>query len=221
MTGEETEIDARTEGRTDGRVARGDETRRRILRRAVDIASVEGLEGLSIGRLAKELEISKSGVFTRFGSKEELQLAAVQAAAVIYRRHVIEPALAVPPGLRRVWQLCDSWLDYSRQRVFPGGCFFFAASAEFDAQVGPVRDALAAAGRDWKRFVERTVEDARQLGELAEDTDAGQLAFELNAFLDAANATSIMHDDPVAYDRARTAIRIRLEAIVTGPLTPE
>lgn len=199
-----------TEARTDGRVARGDQTRQRILRRAVDLASVEGLEGLSIGRLAKELGISKSGVFVCFGSKQDLQLATVREAAAIYQRHVLEPALAVAPGLGRVRQLCDSWLDYSRDRIFPGGCFFFATSAEFDAQPGPVHDALAAAGRSWTRFVERTVEDARQLGDLPADTDPAQLAFELNAFLDAANAASVLHDEPSAYDRARTAIRTRL-----------
>lgn len=203
------------DARTDGRVARGDQTRHRILRRAVDIASVEGLEGLSIGRLAKELEISKSGVFTRFGSKQDLQLATIQEAAAIYRRHVIEPTLAVTPGRPRVRQLCESWLTYSEHRVFPGGCFFFAASAEFDAQPGPVRDALATAARDWTKFVERTVEDARQLGDLPTDTDPAQLAFELNAFLDAANAASVLHDEPSAYDRARAAIRTRLDT-VTG-----
>jgi AcrR family transcriptional regulator len=100
-------------------------------------------------------------------------------------------------------------------RPAPGGCFFFATGAEFDARPGPVRDALAAAGRDWTRFVERTVEDARRLGELPADTDPARLAFALNAFLDAANAACVLHEEPSAYDRARTAIRKCLRAVVT------
>ncbi|MEU6786514.1 TetR/AcrR family transcriptional regulator [Nonomuraea angiospora] len=181
-----------------------------ILRRAADIASQDGLEGLSIGRLATELGLSKSGLFGYFGSKEELQLATIRTAMSVYVEEVIKPALAVPPGLGRVRRLCESWLSYSQRRVFPGGCFFFAVTAEFDARPGRVRDAVAAAGLDWIRFVTRTVDDARQLGELADDTDPDQLAFELIAFMENANVVSLLHDDPKAYERARTAIGNRL-----------
>jgi AcrR family transcriptional regulator len=203
--------------RTDGRVLRGNQTRRAVLRRAVDIASVEGLDGLSIGRLAADLQISKSGVFALFGSKEDLQLATVRTAGKIYTELVIEPGLAVPPGLGRVRQLCETWLQYSQNRTFPGGCFFFSASAEFDSRPGRVRDAVAGASRAWQQIMVRAVEDARQLGHIKPGTDSEQCAFELIALLEVANGLSLLHDDPTAYDRARFAIGERLAAVAVDP----
>jgi AcrR family transcriptional regulator len=196
---------------------RDERARATILRRAADIASCDGLDGLSIGRLATDLGVSKSGLFGFFGSKQELQLATVRAATTVYRAEVVGPALAVAPGLRRVERLCEAWLGYSRRRVFPGGCFFFAVAAEFDARPGAVRDLVAAAARDWTALVTGTIEEARRLGEIGPGTDAGQLAFELIAFLEMANAASVLHDDDRAYDRARTAVRTRLRAAATVP----
>jgi AcrR family transcriptional regulator len=192
-------------------LVRGDQTRRAVLRRAVDIASVDGLEGLSIGRLAGELEISKSGLFAHFGSKEELQLATIRAARRIYADAVVEPALAVEPGLGRLWTLSESWLDYSQRRVFPGGCFFAKASHEYGARRGSVHDFLAAVNREWIDLIERTISEAVELGQLT--ADAPQLAFELNAFYDSANLASLLRDnDPAVYEQARHSIRTRLEA---------
>jgi AcrR family transcriptional regulator len=197
--------------RVDGRLVRGDQTRRAVLRRAVDIASVDGLEGLSIGRLAKDLEISKSGLFAHFGSKEELQLATVRAARRIYAEAVVEPAFAVPPGLARVWRLSESWLDYSRRRVFPGGCFFAKTSHEFGARPGVVRDYLAEVNAEWMALIERTLAEAVELGELS--GDPAPLAFELNAFYDSANLASLLRDDhETIYGQARLSIRSRLES---------
>jgi AcrR family transcriptional regulator len=198
---------------------RDEGTRNAILRRAADIASQDGLEGLSIGRLATDLGVSKSGLFGYFGSKEELQLATIRAAMGVYLDEVIRPALTVPPGLGRLRRLCENWLSYSQRRVFPGGCFFFTVTAEVDARPGRVRDTIAAASLDWSRLVTFTIEDARQLGDVTEDTDADQLAFELIAFMESANATSLLHDDPIAYQRGRTAIRKRLDAAATDPAT--
>jgi AcrR family transcriptional regulator len=115
---------------------RDDRARNTILRRAADIASQDGLEGLSIGRLATALGVSKSGLFGYFGSKEELQLATIRIAAGVYLDEVIRPALTVSPGLSRARRLCENWLSYSQRRVFPGGCFFFTVTAEFDAPEG-------------------------------------------------------------------------------------
>jgi AcrR family transcriptional regulator len=197
--------------RVDGRLVRGDQTRRAVLRRAVDIASVDGLEGLSIGRLAKDLEISKSGLFAHFGSKEELQLATVRAARSIYAEAVVVPALAVPPGLARVWTLSECWLDYSRRRVFPGGCFFAKTSHEFGARRGVVRDYLAEVNAEWMGLIEQTVAEAVDLGELAADSSA--LAFELNAFYDSANLASLLRSDhDTIYGQARASIRARLDS---------
>ncbi|WP_369249850.1 TetR/AcrR family transcriptional regulator [Streptomyces sp. R41] len=203
--------------RLDGRVERGNRTRQLVLRRTVDIASVEGLEALSVGRLATELRLSKSGVFALFGSKQELQLATVREAARIYVEQVIRPAAETPAGIARVRRLCELWLDYSQGRVFPGGCFFYEVIAEFDARPGPVHDAVVRAQRDWTDHVERAVAEARDLGDLHPDTDAPQLAFEFIALMETANAVSVLHDETVAYRRARVAITSRLRAAATDP----
>jgi AcrR family transcriptional regulator len=189
----------------DGRILKGVETRTAILDRAVAIASVEGLEGLSIGRLAAELGVSKSGVFAHFGSKEELQLATVKAAAGIFYGEVIAPTMGKPPGKERVRRLMSGWLRYSRRRVFPGGCFFAAVSAEFGAKPGRVRDALAELDRTWLKVITDAIEQAGL------DADPEQLAFELNAHVHAANAASLLHGDDNAYDRADRAVRAALE----------
>ncbi len=202
---------------TDGRLLRGEQTRRTIVERAADIASIEGLEGLSIGRLATELGISKSGVFAHFGSKEELQLATVESARERFIRAVVEPARQSPPGIRRLSALCETWLAYVREPVFPGGCFFCTADAEFNAREGRIRDALAQARRDWLGYIEHTIDVARERGEIADAVEPRQLAFELDAFLRAANTDGLLYDDASAYDRARTALRDRLRAAATNP----
>ena len=195
----------------DGRIARGDATRRLVLRRAVDVASVDGLEGLSLGRLATELELSKSGVFALFGSKEELQLATIDAALEIFRSHVVTPARAVAPGLPRLRAVCEKWLDYSEQRIFPGGCFFFNVGAEFDARPGRVHDAVAAASGSFAAFLRETAAEAAALGQL--DADAEVLAFELHALGRAANADAVLHGAADFYTLARRVIRARLDAV--------
>lgn len=202
--------------RTDGRVERGNQTRRLVLDRTMALASVEGLEGLSLGRLATELGLSKSGVFALFGSKEELQLATVRAAREVYIRQVVGPSRELPAGPARVWRLCESWLDHSRQRVFPGGCFLLAVSAEFGARSGPVRDAVAQARLEWTTYVEITLEKARRAGQLRADTDVPLLAFELIALMDHGNLRSVLFDDAGAYARAGTAILDRLRAAADG-----
>lgn len=201
--------------RLDGRVERGNRTRQSVLRRTVEIASVEGLEALSVGRLATDLQLSKSGVFALFGSKQELQLATVREASRVFVAKVVEPAREGPAGIGRVWRLCEAWLEYSERRVFPGGCFFYGVLAEFDAREGAVHDALVAAQRDWAAYVEGQVEEARAAGELGADTDAGQLAFELIALMESANALSVLHGETVAYRRARVGIAARLRAAAT------
>lgn len=201
----------------DGRQVRGENTRRAVLRRAVDIASAEGLEGLSIGRLSTELQLSKSGVFAHFGSKEELQLAAVRAAGAIFAEHIVTPALEVRPGLARLWALCDGWLNYAEGRIFPGGCFFFSVAAEFDARPGRVHDAVAEAMCRWIELLEQTVADAVQLGELREPVEASQLAFELDALGRTANAHAVLFGDDDLYVRARSGMLARLRAVATDP----
>ena len=198
---------------TDGRIRRGDQTRGTVLRRAVDLASVEGLDGVTIGRLAQELSISKSGLFAHFGSKEELQLATIRAARAIFGQAVVVPARAQPAGLARLRALLEAWLDYSRGRQFPGGCVCSRATHEYAARPGPVRDALAEVDREWLELVATTVQEARELGEVRDDVDARQLAFELDAYLDSANLRSLLAGGQEVYDLARAAFEERLDAV--------
>jgi AcrR family transcriptional regulator len=189
---------------------RGARTREAILERAVDVASLEGLEGLTIGRLATELRMSKSSLFSHFGSKEELQLAALDRATGILWHEVVEPAASVEPGLARLRALLDGYLRYLEREVFPGGCFLSAAAAEFDGRPGRVRNAIAEASGAWTARLEQQARIARGHGELPADTRPAQLAFELNAFANAANSSYQLHRDKRAFKRARTAIAQRL-----------
>jgi AcrR family transcriptional regulator len=198
--------------KVDGRVERGERTRRQILDAAVDIASVEGLEGLSIGRLALKLDMSKSGLFAAFGSKEELQIATVDHAAQIFVEQVVRPALAAPRGLPRLWSLCDAKLTYMRGEVFRGGCFFAAASAEFDGRPGPVRDRIATHMKSWLDLLSGAVRRAQDEGHLRRDVDAAQLVFELDALSQGANWAYQLFADRSAFDRARIATKARLDA---------
>ncbi len=203
-------------GREDARLAQGERTRRSIMSAAMDIASVEGLQGLSIGRLASEIGMSKSGLFAHFGSKEDLQLATVEAARERFIDSVMRPALPGAAGLPRLWRLCDSWLTYAEKSVFRGGCFFVAASAEFDGRPGRVRDSIGAAMAEWVGALEQAVDQARQLRHLDAACEPSQLAFELNALGLAANWAFQLYGDRVAFDRARSAVLARLRGLATN-----
>jgi AcrR family transcriptional regulator len=198
--------------------ARG-RTRAAILERAVDLASLEGLEGLTIGRLAADLGMSKSGLFGHFGSKEELQLATIEAADAVMRREVIEPTVEIESGLERLGALIEGYVRYLEREVFPGGCFISAAAAEFDGRPGSVRDAIAAASRAWRNELEGQAGVAIAKGELPKGTDPTQLAFELNALADGANAVYQLHGDRRAFERARIGIVRLLGRAVNDPLT--
>jgi AcrR family transcriptional regulator len=192
------------------RKAHGQRTRQNILEAAVDIASVEGLEGLTIGRLASRTRMSKSGLFAHFGSKEELQLATIEAARAIFIQEVMRPAFEAEKGLARLWKLCDIWLDYVSRGVFRGGCFFAAAAAEFDSRPGEVRDRIAETMKDWLNILRRGVMEAQDAGQFDRSVDPVQLAFEINALEMGANWAFQLHDDKQAFKRARTAILERL-----------
>jgi AcrR family transcriptional regulator len=192
---------------------KGERTRAGILDRAVDLASLEGLEGLTIGRLADDLNLSKSGLFAHFGSKEELQLATIEAARVRFNEHVFRPVLAEPRGFPRLAALCRSWFAYLESGVFSGGCFFAAASFEMDGRPGPVRDTIAQAMSEWMASLERTIRMAQDEGHVDPQLDPGQLAFELNALFFGANFAHNLHHDPQAFARARRAVETRLEGV--------
>jgi AcrR family transcriptional regulator len=194
----------------------GARTRTAILQTAADLASVDGLDGLSIGRLATELAMSKSGLFAHFGSKEELQLATIEEARQRYAQEVIEPACAAGSGIARLHALCEAFLSYLERAVFPGGCFFASAMAEFDSKApGPVRDRIAQCQEQWMSTLERAAEEGQQRGELRTGSDPQQLAFELEAALLSANWYYHLFNDATYFDRARRTVQARLASEAT------
>ena len=188
-------------------VADARDTRALILRRAADLASVEGLEGLTIGRLAADLDMSKAGVIGHFGSKEELQLATLELAADIFRQAVWEPAEHEQPGLPRLLAITRSWTDYIRKPAFAGGCFIAMTSFEFSGREGRVHDELARVTRRWRRTLEHEVEQAVENGELPEGTDPRQVAFGLEALASGAGSAAGLQGDTDAADMSLAAMR--------------
>jgi AcrR family transcriptional regulator len=189
---------------------RGLKTRRAILRKAVNLASLEGLEGLTIGRLASTLRISKSGLFAHFGSKEDLQCAVVDDARDIFVEKVIRPAFNFH-GLARLRALCENWLSYGKEKVFPGGCFFSAASLEFDDRPGRVRDRIVELMKKWLGTLEQAAREAQSAGEIRKDVDVRQLAFEIQALAMGANWSSRLFRDDGAFRSASRAILERID----------
>jgi AcrR family transcriptional regulator len=192
-------VTPRTQARTRGSRTQSRRTRAAILERAVDLASVEGLQGLTIGRLASDLRMSKSGLFGHFGSKEELQLATVEEASTRFIKEVIEPALAEPEGEAKLRALCMGFIDYLERGVFAGGCFFGAASIEFDDRPGPVGDRVRESIGAWVAYLEAQAAAAGA-------DDPKLVAFELQALAQGANAAFRLFGDPATFGRARKAI---------------
>jgi AcrR family transcriptional regulator len=191
--------------RSDGR-----RTREKILVAAAQLATVEGIDGLSIGRLADHIGLSKSGLYAHFGSKEELQLAAIATAEEIFANDVMKPALAQPPGLARLESLCESFLSHVGRRVFPGGCFFASVAAELDTRPGPVRDRVIESARGWLDSLTDSVEHAQENGELNAAVGPQQLAFELDALLAFGNSLFLLDADD-ALTRARRGVSDRID----------
>ena len=189
----------------------GQRSRRTILQTASQLASVEGVEGLTIGRLAEAIGMSKSGLYAHFGSKQELQLATIDTARVLFIKEVIAPVLGAGGSPREQLQrLATSFLSYVERRVFPGGCFFAAVAAEVGARPGPVRERIALYQQEWMDLLARTADQALAAGELDTGADGRQVAFEINALLVAANTAFMLHEDRVALERARCGIEARI-----------
>ena len=188
----------------------GERTYRAILDAAARLATIEGLEGLSFNRLAAEIGMSKSGLFSHFDTKEELQLATVGAAEELFSAEVIEPAMEAPEGLERLASLCERYLSYVKRGVFPGGCFFASTAAEWDTRRGPIRDRVRTVLVGWSQLLETNLRHAQQQGDLAADADIDQLTFEINALLHEANGHYLLFRESAALDRAQSAIDDRL-----------
>jgi AcrR family transcriptional regulator len=192
------------------RRAAGERTRAAILHEAVSLATIDGLEGLSIGNLAAALGMSKSGLYAHFGSKQELQLATVEEAGRVFEAEVIAPALTAPDGVAQLVTVCDAFFDHLERRRLPGGCFFAGAALEMGARPGPVSEHVAAFQRSFIAFIRQLVTTSQELGQLSADEDPDQLAFELNGIILAANTSFVLQQDPRALDLARQVVRRRL-----------
>ena len=190
--------------------ADGERTRDAILHAAVSLATVDGLEGLSIGNLAGALDMSKSGVYAHFGSKQDLQLATVDEAGRIFREEVIEPALTAAPGLAQLLAVCDAFFDYLERRIFPGGCFFAGAVLEMGTRPGPVKEQVAAFQDMFTGLIRQFTVTALERHELPANEDADALTFELSGIILAANANFVLHEDPASLRMAKHVVRRRL-----------
>ena len=190
--------------------AKGERTRRAILREAASLATVDGLEGLSIGNLAAALGMSKSGLYAHFRSKQELQLATVDEAARIFEEEVAVPALAAPRGLAQLLALCEAFFAHLARRTFPGGCFFAGAVLEMGTRPGPVKERVTEFQTGFVALIRDFAAAAIEQHELAADEDPVQLAFELNGIILSTDAGFVLHDDPAVLDLARRVVRRRL-----------
>jgi AcrR family transcriptional regulator len=197
---------------SDGRRARGLRSRTAVLERSVQMASTDGLEGLTIGALAADLGVHKSSVHALFGSKEELQLATLATARSILIDHVIAPSLSSELGLARLHAIGEAWCDYLAADVFVGGCFLSAASAEMDGRPGPLRDAVEAVMREWLAVLSANIEAAIAAGELRTELDAAAMAFRLNALGMAANWQRQLLGEASGIEHARRAWRAELHS---------
>jgi len=174
---------------------------------AVDLASVEGLEGITIGRLAGELAMSKSGLIGRFGDKEALQRAVLAAAVERFTDAVWRPTRRSAPGLPRLEAIIDAWIGHLRDGVFPGGCFVTTASVEYDARPGALHDDVAAAVTLWLGALEAEARRAREDGDLPADRDPADVAFELHSLASGGSVAGRVTGDAAALDRTRSAMR--------------
>ncbi len=189
--------------------AKGARTRQAILREAASLATMDGLEGLSIGNLAAALGMSKSGLYSHFQSKQELQLATIDAAGDIFFDEVVNPALGAPAGVEQLRALCDAFFAHLTRRTFPGGCFFAGAVLEMGTRPGPVKERIVAFQTMFVGLIQQFAAAALEQGELT-DGDAAQLAFEINGLLLAADATFVLHDDDAALEVPRALLARRL-----------
>jgi AcrR family transcriptional regulator len=198
------------------RTPRGEKSRKAILREAARLATVEGIEGLSISRLAGAVGMSKSGLFAHFGSKQELQLATIEAANELFDAQIVAPATRAATGLERLRRLLASYLEYVEVDTYPGGCFFASIAAEMDTHPGPVRDRALEFLDGWLAKIGQFVREAQAEGAIDAAEDPAQLVFELESYVLLANMLHVAGQGPAAIERAHRAIDRRL-ASPTNP----
>jgi AcrR family transcriptional regulator len=197
-------------------VSKGQASRDTILRTAATMATTRGLDGLSIGDLAAEVGMSKSGLYAHFKSKEELELATIETASVIFDREVVQPVTQAPAGTARLRALVNSFLSYLERRVFPGGCFFAAVAMELDTRPGPTRDRVVEVLNSWRASLRQCLLDAQANREIDPRADVDQAVFEVQAMLFAANFLFVMTNDPIRLTQARRGVESVLARFGVG-----
>jgi AcrR family transcriptional regulator len=199
----------------DGRLRRGERTRTAVLDQALLLATVAGLDGLSLSQVADALGVSKSGLFAHWRSKQDLQLGVIDQARAQWTDWVIRPALAEPAGVRRLWAVHDRRLGFYEAGVLPGGCFFANAQFEFNARPGVIRDRLATEQTAWMDFLTRLATEACERGELRAGTDPEQLAF----LIESLGVCAVMKSTETSFRHARRALHDHLRTVANDPET--
>jgi AcrR family transcriptional regulator len=193
-------------GAGDPRPSKGQVSRATILLAAAKLATIKGLDGLSIGDLAAEVGMSKSGLYAHFKSKEDLELATIEKAAEVFNHEVLEPVAATPAGSQQLRALVDSFLAHLERRVFPGGCFFAAVAMELDTHPGLARDRVVAVQQNWLSLLRQCFVDGQAIGEIDSRADVEQAVFEIHAALLAANLLFVLTNDPTPLTQARKSV---------------
>ncbi len=188
------------------RYSKGEASRTSILLAAARLATTRGLDGLSIGDLAAEVGMSKSGLYAHFKSKEELELATIETAAAIFEREVLQPAAAARPGTERLRALVDAFLSHLERKVYPGGCFFAAVASELDTRPGPARDRVVAVLDSWQSLLRQCILDAQASTQIDPGVEVAQAVFEIQAMLLAGNFQFVMTNDPIRLTHARQGV---------------
>ncbi len=197
---------ADTPSADDHHPSKGQASRATILLTAAKLATTKGLDGLSIGDLAAEVGMSKSGLYAHFKSKEELELATIETAAAIFDREVLQPAAQAQAGTERLGALAAAFISHLERKVFPGGCFFAAVASELDTRPGPARDRVVQILGQWQSLLRQCILDAQALGEIDPQAEVAQAAFEIQAMLLAGNYQFVMTNDPIWLIQARKGV---------------
>jgi AcrR family transcriptional regulator len=204
------------ETKKDSRSSKGTETRRKILAHAMAIAAREGLAGLTIGRLARDLGMSKSGLFAHFRSKRSLEIATINEARNLFNSQVLAPAMAANEGIERLWVLCHSWLAHIQRRVFPGGYFFTGAFFECAERSGAIEDEINRIAREWWEMLRSAVQKAQDRKEINSNVDARWISFDLNGTLIAGYWTYLAEKNDKVFNEARSALIAKMKRLTTA-----
>ena len=198
----------------------GPETRKRILAHSLKVAASHGLAGLTIGRLARDLGMSKSGLFAHFRSKRQLEMATINEARMVFNSQVLGPATIGHEGIEHLWILCDSWLAHIERRVFPGGYFFTGAFFECAERSGMIEEEINAMAREWWKSLKNAVLEAQDRNEIDPASDARRVSFDLNEILMAAYWAFLVEKDGEVFREARIAVLTKLKGLATSRISP-